>query len=174
MTRYVIRAPSREAEARRASCEIADRHFEALGPAPIYRMVTLLWLHGHGGAEFEVWDDVSPLGKPGGLAMTGRVCNWAELRKGKVRFNARTKGRITFTADERAMVASAAGTVTTIAPRGVRQGVHSAISPSDGSTTRRASTAPTARPAQKLDQLKDATVQKSQAEVGAGWGSKQK
>ena len=50
----------------RANCEVAGRRFETLGPAPIYRIATLLWLHGHGGATFEVWDDVSPFGKLGG------------------------------------------------------------------------------------------------------------
>ncbi len=58
----------------RASCEVAGRRFETEGPAPIYRMATLLWLHGHGGADFEVWDDRSPFGKPGGLAMTRMRC----------------------------------------------------------------------------------------------------
>ena len=33
----------------RASCEVAGRRFETTGPAPIYRLVNLLWLHGHGG-----------------------------------------------------------------------------------------------------------------------------
>ncbi len=51
----------------------AGGHFEALGPAPVYRMITLLWLHGLGGAAFEVYDDLSPTGKPGGLAMRGKV-----------------------------------------------------------------------------------------------------
>ena len=55
----------------RASCEIAGRRYETTGPAPIYKLSTLLWLHGHGNAEFEVWDDVSPFDKPGGLAKTG-------------------------------------------------------------------------------------------------------
>ncbi len=55
----------------RASCQVAGRRFETRGPAPIYRIATLLWLQGHGGAEFEVWDDLSPFGKPGGLAMRG-------------------------------------------------------------------------------------------------------
>ncbi len=32
------------------------------GPAPVYKFATLLWLHGHRGAAFEVWDDVSPFG----------------------------------------------------------------------------------------------------------------
>ncbi len=43
----------------RTWCEVAGRRFEAKGPAPIYRLVTLLWLRGHGGARFEVYDDVS-------------------------------------------------------------------------------------------------------------------
>ena len=63
----------------RAICEVAGRRFEAQGPAPIYKLVTLLWLHGHRGEEFEVWDDLSPFGNPGGLAMRGRVRNWASL-----------------------------------------------------------------------------------------------
>ncbi len=37
-----------------ASCEVAGRRFEAQGPAPVYKLSTLLWLHGHGGGEFEV------------------------------------------------------------------------------------------------------------------------
>ncbi len=57
----------------RASCEIADHRFETVGPAPIYKLVTLVWLHGHRGECYEVWDDVSPFGKPGGLALHGRV-----------------------------------------------------------------------------------------------------
>ncbi len=44
---------------RRAICEVADRRFETQGPAPIYKLVTLLWLNGHRGARFEVWDDLS-------------------------------------------------------------------------------------------------------------------
>ena len=35
----------------RASCQVAGRRFEAQGPAPVYRLVTLLWLHGHGAAR---------------------------------------------------------------------------------------------------------------------------
>ncbi len=54
----------------RASCKVAGRRFEAQGPAPIYKLATLLWLHGHGGEEFEVWDDRSPIGGPG----TRRIC----------------------------------------------------------------------------------------------------
>ncbi len=72
----------------RAWCEVAGGRFETRGPAPIYRMATLLWLHCYGGAEFEVWDNLSPFGKPGGLAMTGRVRNWAsfETPNGKPMF----------------------------------------------------------------------------------------
>ena len=55
----------------RAWCEVVGRRFETKGPAPIYKLTTLLWLHGHGGADFEVHDDISPTGKSGGLAMTG-------------------------------------------------------------------------------------------------------
>ncbi len=65
---------------------MAGRRFEAEGPAPIYKLTTLLWLHGHGDEEFEVWDDRSPAGKPGGLAMPGKVRNWAYLVRGKPSF----------------------------------------------------------------------------------------
>ena len=34
----------------RSTCEVTGRRFETKGPAPIYRMATLLWLHGLGGA----------------------------------------------------------------------------------------------------------------------------
>ncbi len=44
----------------RASCEVAGRCFESVGPAPIYKLVTLLGLHGHGGADFEVWEARRP------------------------------------------------------------------------------------------------------------------
>ncbi len=111
MTRNVIRAPSREAEARRATCESADRRFEAKGPAPVYRMITLLWLHGHGGEAFEVWDDLSPTGKPGGLAMRGKVRNWSRLVKGKPNFTRKARSDPDFTPDERQVIAQAAGKV---------------------------------------------------------------
>ncbi len=111
MTRYVIRAPSREAKTRRATCESAGRRFETQGPAPIYRMVTLLWLHGHGGGRFEVYDDVSPTGRPGGLAMTGRVRSWARLVKGKPNFTRKSQPAPDFTPDERHVIAQTAGTV---------------------------------------------------------------
>ena len=116
MTRYVIRALSREAEARRATCESAGRRFEAQRPAPIYRMVTLLWLHGHGGADFEIWDDLSPTGKPGGLAMRGTVRNWASLEtpKGMPMFRMKSQPNPDFTPEQRATVAKAAGVVVSI------------------------------------------------------------
>ena len=41
----------------RAWCEVDGRRFETKGPAPIYKLTTLLWLHGHRGKEFEVWDE---------------------------------------------------------------------------------------------------------------------
>ena len=97
----------------RAWCEMADRRFEAQGPAPIYRLVTLLWLHGHCGARFEVYDDVSPTGRPGGLAMTGRVRNWASFQtpKGMPMFRMKSPPDPDFTPEQRATVAKAAGVV---------------------------------------------------------------
>ncbi len=88
MIRQDTRHPDRRCRHQgRAWCEVAGRRFEAEGPAPIYKLATLLWLHGHCGEEFEVWDDRSPTGKPGGLAMRGRVRNWARLVKGKPVFD---------------------------------------------------------------------------------------
>ena len=65
----------------RASCKVVNCRFETAGPAPIYKLVTLLWLHGYGGAVLEVWDDLSPFGNLGGLAMRGRVRNWDIVAK---------------------------------------------------------------------------------------------
>jgi len=107
-TRYPDR---RKRHPGRASCEVAGRRFETLGPAPIYRLATLLWLHGHGGADFEVWDDVSPFGKPGGLAMTGRVRSWARLVNGKPNFTRKAQPDLDFTIDERQTIARATGMV---------------------------------------------------------------
>jgi hypothetical protein len=77
--------------------------------------------------------DVSPFGKPGGLAMTGHVRNWAGFKgKGKLSFTARSKPRPTFTSDELALIATVAGNVSKIAPPGLPEEPHSAISPSDG------------------------------------------
>ena len=92
----------------RASCEVASRRFETKGPAPIYKLATLLWLHGHGGADIEVWDDISPFGNPGGLAMTGRVRNWARLINGKPTFNKDAPFDTDFSPQERDLIARAA------------------------------------------------------------------
>ncbi len=117
----------------RASCEVAGRRFEAEGPAPVYKLATLLWLHGHGGEEFEVWDDRDPFGKPGGLALRGRVRYWARLVKGKPTFSKDAPSETGFSSGERDMVARAAGRVTEIgSPR--PENAHTARShPSDGS-----------------------------------------
>ncbi len=90
---------------------MAGRGFEATGPAPIYRLVTLLWLHGHGGERFEVHDDVNPFGEPGGLAMTGRVRNWALISDGRPMFMKDAKPDPSFTPQERESTAHAAGQV---------------------------------------------------------------
>ncbi len=66
----------------------------------------------HGGADFEVWDDVSPFGKPGGLAMRGKVRNWARLVNGKPKFDRKAVPNPDFTSAERSVVAEAAGRVT--------------------------------------------------------------
>ncbi len=96
----------------RAWCEAAGRHFEAQGPAPIYKLATLLWLHGHRGKGFEVWDDLSPFGNPGGLAMRGRVRNWARLVKGKVTFDRQAAPTTEFAPDEVDLITRAAGRVS--------------------------------------------------------------
>ncbi len=95
----------------RASCEIAGRRFETTGPAPIYKLTTLLWLHGHGGEHFEVHDDLSPFGKAGGLAMRGRVRNWALISNGRPSFMTGAKPDPSFTPQERESTAHAAGQV---------------------------------------------------------------
>ncbi len=85
----------------RAWCEVAGRRFEAQGPAPIYRIATLLWLHGHGGERFEVWDDVNPFGKPGGLAMIWQIRNCALISNGRPSFMKDAKPDPSFTPQER-------------------------------------------------------------------------
>ena len=120
----------------RAWCEVDGRRFETKGPAPIYKLTTLLWLHGHRGKEFEVWDDISPFGNPGGLAMTGRVRNWARLINGKPKFNKDAPFKTEFSPQERDLIARAAGRVLDAAeidsprPDNARTGVSR---PSDGS-----------------------------------------
>ncbi len=135
-TRQDTRHPEkRRRHAGRANCQVAGRRFETRGPAPIYRMTTLLWLHGHGGAAFEVYDDVSPTGRPGGLAMRGRVRNWAsfETPNGKPMFRMKSQPDPDFTPEQRATAAKAAGVVVS---RGVdSRGTFApgrATSPSDG------------------------------------------
>ena len=116
MTRQGTRHPDKSRRHQgRASCEVAGRRFEAQGPAPVYKLATLLWLHGHGGADFEVWDDVSPFGKPGGLAMRGKVQNWAsvETPKGAPMFRMKSKADPDFTPEQRAAAAKAAGVIVT-------------------------------------------------------------
>ncbi len=113
MTRQDTRHPDKSRHHQgRASCQVSGRRFEAQGPAPIYKLATLLWLHGHGGTDFEVWDDLSPFGNPGGLAMRGKVQNWARLVNGKSKFDRKVVPNPNFTSIERSVVAEAAGRVT--------------------------------------------------------------
>ena len=100
------RHPSRE------SCEVGARRYETVGPASIYKLTTLLWLHGHGGVAFEVWDDRDPFGKPGGLALRGRVRNRARLVNGKPKFNKDAPSETDFSPHERDLIARAAGRVS--------------------------------------------------------------
>ena len=137
MTRQDTRHPKKRLRHYgRAWCEVDGRRFETKGPAPIYKLTTLLWLHGHRGKEFEVWDNLSPYGKPGGLAMTGRVRNWARLINGKPKFNKDASFETDFSPQERELVARAAGRVSRGAeidsprPDNARTGVSR---PSDGS-----------------------------------------
>ncbi len=95
----------------RVSCEVAGKRYEAEGPAPIYKLLTLLWLHGHGGAKFEVWADVSLTGRPGGLSMTGRVRNWARLANGRLSFERKAAAKPDFTPAQREAVTRAAGQI---------------------------------------------------------------
>ncbi len=136
MTRQDTRDPDkRRRHQGRASCEVADCRFETEGPAPIYRLVTLLWLHGHGGERFEVYDDVSPFGKPGGLAMRGLVRNWAsfETPNGNPIFRMKSQPDPDFTPEQRATAAKAAGVVVSMNADSRRTFAPGcATSPSDG------------------------------------------
>ncbi len=116
----------------RAWCEVAGRRFETKGPAPIYRIATLLWLHGHGSADFEVWDNLSPFGKPGGLAMTGRVRNWARLINGKPRFDRDAPSEADYSPGERELIAGWAGSVAEIDSPRPAHGHTGASRPQDG------------------------------------------
>ncbi len=114
---------------------MAGRRFEAEGPAPIYKLTTLLWLHGHGGEPYEVYDDLDPFGNPGGLALTGRVRNWARLVNGKPSFERKAAPEPDFTPTEREIVARAAGTVVGLAKVPAASGLPGAgraTHPSDG------------------------------------------
>ncbi len=59
-----------------------------------------------------MYDDLSPFGNPGGLAMTGRVRNWARLVNGKPTFDRQANPETDLAPDERELIARAAGTVT--------------------------------------------------------------
>jgi hypothetical protein len=129
----------------RAWCELAGRRFGTHGPAPIYKLATLLWLNGHGGADFEVWDDVSSFGRPGGLAMRGTVRNWARLVKGKPTFGRDAPSEVVFSPDERDLIARAAGRVfdaATIGSARPENARTAATRPSDGSYTARGKMTP--------------------------------
>ncbi len=95
-----------------ASCELAGQRFEAQGRGLVYKLSTLLWLHGRGREEFEVWDDLLPFGNPGGLAMSGRVRNWARLVNGKPVFDKDAPSETNFSPQERDLIARAAGRVS--------------------------------------------------------------
>ena len=97
-----------------ASCDLARRHYATKGPAPIYKLLTLLWLHGHHGKRFQVWDNLSPYGNPGGLAMRGKVRNRARLVKGRPAFLKDALFKPEFSGSERELIAKGAGSVTTI------------------------------------------------------------
>ena len=135
MTRQDARHPDkRRRHQGRASCEVAGRRFETQGPAPIYKLATLLWLHGHGGAAYEAWDDVSPFGSSGGLAMRGRVRNWGRLVKGKPRFDKDAPPEAEFSPSERDLIAGWAGNVAGIDSPRPAHGRTGASRPSDGPT----------------------------------------
>ncbi len=100
----------------RASCDIAGRRFEATGPAPVYKLSTLLWLHGYRGELFEVHNDVSPFGKLGGLAMRWRVRNCAsfETPNGNPIFRMKSQPDPDFTPKQRVTAENAAGVVVSM------------------------------------------------------------
>ncbi len=131
----------------RASCEVVGLRFKTEGPAPIYKLATLLWLHGHGGEDFEVWDDRDPFGRPGGLALRGRVRNWARLVKGKPSFERQAAPAADFAPDERKVIAQAAGAVTDLmrgAPPAVGEGHTARSHPLDGPDSHLATAGPSA------------------------------
>ena len=114
LTRQNINSPDHsKRHPSRASCEVGGRRYETTGPAPIYKLSTLLWLHGHGGEEYEVWDDRDPFGNPGGLALRGQARNWASFKtpKGAPMFRMKSQPEPNFTPEQRVIVAEAAGIV---------------------------------------------------------------
>ncbi len=58
-----------------------------------------------------MWDDLSPFGGTGGLAMTGKVRNWARLVNGKSKFDKDAPSAVDFSSHDRMLVAQAAGRV---------------------------------------------------------------
>ncbi len=142
----MIRGNTRDPDRRkrhpsRASCEVAGRRYETTGPAPIYKLTTLLWLEGHEGERFEVHDDVSPFGNPGGLALRGKVRNWARLVKGKPNFTRKAKPDPEFTPEERKVIRLAAGSVVDLPETRPASGLPGAVCatrPSDGPDALRA------------------------------------
>ncbi len=130
MIRSDMRHPDRHRRHQgRAWCEAAGRRFEAEGPAPIYKLATRLWLYGHGGGSYEVYDDIDPFGRPGGLALTGQVRNWARLVNDKLSFDKDAPTNPDFTPVERDMIARAAGKT----PSRPGEARTAATHPSDGS-----------------------------------------
>ena len=61
-----------------------------------------------------MWDDISPFGNPGGLAMHGKVRNWARLVKGNPKFDKDAPPDVEFSRIEMDLIARAAGSVAGI------------------------------------------------------------
>ncbi len=85
------------------------------------------------GLEAAVHDDRSPSGKPGGLAMRGRVRNWARLAEGKPKFDRRAKPEPDFMSADRELIAQAAGKVADT-PQRVPPGGDNARTDASGSS----------------------------------------
>ena len=73
LTRAVTSCPREEWQPSRARCVVDGKAYETEGPASIFKIVTLLDQAGFRGKGFEVFDNQSPFGSPGGLALTGQV-----------------------------------------------------------------------------------------------------
>ena len=67
LTMAVTSCPREEWQPSRARCVVDGKAYETEGPASIFKIVTLL------DQGFEVFDNQSPFGSPGGLALTGQV-----------------------------------------------------------------------------------------------------